>query len=196
LPDYIETYCGECGLKKLMVKKSEKTGKPYKQNPDYSFHTIPINREGETKTAWIHIESQEHKAYVQEHKSSEGFTLTQPHFTKEEMTKLEKPLTLESSPTKAATQKVATQTEADALNKFSKDTIKETADKDILNNWTQMIRGAYTNAIQINKDATGAEKDTRISTQGFIQNFALFYSNIKLTKAIEKLASAVEKNGT
>jgi len=191
MPDFVKTYCKECGLKEVMIKMSKK-GKPYTQNIDYSFHTIPVDQEG-GKTKWFHAESKDHEGYIKEHKTDEGYKLQKPYYTKAEMTKMEPPQKLEDNIAQKAIEKPATQTPSDVIHKFKDDVLVDISDKDILRKWVNVVRSPFIEAHQIYKDGTGNEKDERISTQGYVQNFTLFYSNMKLVEAINNLAKALNK---
>ncbi len=192
MPDFVKTYCKGCGLKEVFIKES-KAGKEYPQNLDYSFHVIPVKNESSGKTEWVHIESKEMEELVKSGTNWTEYELKKPHYTKDQMKKLDKPLTLKTSPAKETSESSATQTKADVIAKFSESALIEVDDKTVLAEWEKCIKGSYLSASKIHKDAIGAEKDERISTQGFMQNFTIFYGNMKLAKSIDKLAEALKK---
>ena len=192
MPEFVKTYCKGCGLKEIYIKMS-KAGKEYPQNLDYSFHIVPVKNDDTGKTDWVHVESKEMEELVKSGQDWSEYELKKPHYTKDQIKKLDKPLTLKDSPTKEASESTATQTKADVIAKFGETVLLEKVDKEILDEWIKCIRGSYLSSSAIHKDASGAQLDERISTQGFMQNFTLFFANVKLAKSIDKLAEALNK---
>lgn len=194
--DFVKTYCGYCGKRDIYVKRAKDGKKTYKQNPDFSFHSVAVGQPDGT-TKWFCSENKQHEEYIKANSSDgiEGgeWKYQTPHYTKEDMKTIPKPKTLDDVPSTPTQTTIKTQpiSPQELAEKFKVD--ESNPDAQLIKDVVALYRASIIASNDLSTDIAGMDTSTRISTQGFAQSIAASAINLKLAQALNKLIQILEQ---